>query len=757
MADDFDVFLSYNSQDRATVLRIANHLKEYGLRPWLDVEELRPGLPWQDGLEEAIATIKAAAICVGPHGEGSWQTPEIRAFLSQMVERRLPVIPVLLPGAPEKPDLRLFLRENTWVDLRNGVTEEGLDRLVWGITGKKPEERSRRRSTAPPLHNLPFQSLGDLLKGRDDELRRLEAALDEPGGAAAITQSEAISGLGGIGKTRLAVEHAWRCGDRYKAAWFVRADSPEGLRRGLAALASPALLNLPERQAPAEEEIVGAVLRWLRENPGWLLIFDNVDTKEAAGAVLEILPSLSGGRILITSRLREWPANIRKQPLDTIWRKEAVQFLMQRTEGEREPADDDAEQADRLGDLLGDLPLALEQAAAYIAHNRMRFADYLEAWERERKAVLGWYDPQVMRYPSSVAVTWQQTFRQLDPMAGALLRLTAFLAPEPIPTDMFETGTEIVKEAAELLAEETTRKIDEQTVREAIAELATYSMIVWPRRSRLTVHRMVQEVLRSQVPAARGRDWIKLVLRVMSRFSPPDPSDVSTWPVWDLLRPHVIQIVEHADNAGITDLTSVLMGQLGVLLYAKSLYTKTESLMQEAEPLMRHSLALNERAFGPDHPKIATDLYNLARLLQATNRLDEAESLMRRVLAIDEATFGPEHPQVATRLKNLAQLLQVMKRPDEAKSLMDRALAIDEASFGPEHPDVARDLINLAMFFQDTNRLAEAEPLMRRAVGILEKSLGPDYPRSRVARRNLANLLQSLSALSPTTSHLPHP
>jgi formylglycine-generating enzyme required for sulfatase activity len=139
MAADFHVFLSHNSKDKPLVREIAARLVAAGLKPWLDVDELRPGLPWQDGLEQAMGTTGAAAVFVGGHGVGSWQKPEIRVCLSQMVERGQPVIPVLLPGAPDKPQLNLFLRENTWVDLRQGLTEEGLNRLIWGITGEKPD------------------------------------------------------------------------------------------------------------------------------------------------------------------------------------------------------------------------------------------------------------------------------------------------------------------------------------------------------------------------------------------------------------------------------------------------------------------------------------------------------------------------------------------------------------------------------------------------------------------------------------------
>lgn len=154
----------------------------------------------------------------------------------------------------------------------------------------------------PPLHNLPYPPLGDLLKGRDEELRKLSESL-EADGRTAIVQHKALYGLGGIGKTRLAVEHAWASG--YQAAFFVRADTPAGLRTGLATLARVDLLNLEERRS--EEETVHAVLGWLKANPSWLLILDNVDTSEAESEVLALLPGLTGGRVLITSRLRSWP------------------------------------------------------------------------------------------------------------------------------------------------------------------------------------------------------------------------------------------------------------------------------------------------------------------------------------------------------------------------------------------------------------------------------------------------------------------
>jgi tetratricopeptide (TPR) repeat protein len=393
-----------------------------------------------------------------------------------------------------------------------------------------------------------------------------------------------------------------------------------------------------------------------------------------------------------------------------------------------------------LAERVDGLPLALEQAAAYIIRHRMRFADYLRAWEQERDKLLQWYDPRVMQYPASVAVTWKQTFDRLSPTPAALLRLTAFLAPDSIPFEMLEQGAEYVKRAAELFCEEAGTAADGKTVREATADLADYSLITRQDGGLLVVHRMVQEALRSQIPEEHRRNWIEGALRIVNDAAVEDPDDVRTWPVWDRLRPHVAEVVAKADEMGIVEPTSRLLSDLGLLFWAKGLYS-------EAEPLMRRALDIDETSFGNQHPNVAIQLNNLVLLLRATNRMREAEPLMRRALDIGEASLGPQHPKIAIALNNLAQLLHDTNRLEEAEPLMRRALAINEASFGNENPHVARDLNNLAWLLHDTNRLEEAEPLMRRAVEIY--GLGPEHPSTQVARRNLEILLAKIAAAAP--------
>jgi tetratricopeptide (TPR) repeat protein len=188
-------------------------------------------------------------------------------------------------------------------------------------------------------------------------------------------------------------------------------------------------------------------------------------------------------------------------------------------------------------------------------------------------------------------------------------------------------------------------------------------------------------------------------------------------------------------------------GNTATILNNLALLLKDTNRLEEAEPLMRRALAIDEKSYGPEHPKVAIDLNNLAALLQDTNRLAEAEPLMRRALAIDEKSYGPEHPKVAIRLNNLAQLLQDTNRLEEAEPMIRRSLSIDEKSYGPEHPNVARDLNNLAQLLQDTNRLAEAEPLMRRSLAIDEKSYGPEHPNVAIDLNNLAQLLKDTNRL----------
>jgi tetratricopeptide (TPR) repeat protein len=173
---------------------------------------------------------------------------------------------------------------------------------------------------------------------------------------------------------------------------------------------------------------------------------------------------------------------------------------------------------------------------------------------------------------------------------------------------------------------------------------------------------------------------------------------------------------------------------------------------QKSEPLLRRALAIDEKSYGPDHPKVAVRLNNLAVLLWSTNQLAESELLVRHALAINEQSYGPVHPNVATNLNNLALLLKATNRPEEADTLMRRAVDIFEKAYGKDHPDVAASMSNLATFLQDRNLPTEAEPLLRRALAIDVKSYGPDHPIVAIRLNNLAALLRDTNRLAEAES-----
>lgn len=206
--EQFDVFLSHSSKDKPTVRQLAQSLQARGLKVWLDEEQLVPGRPWQEALEPIIQTSRTAAVLVGKDGLGPWEIPEMRACLSEFVHRALPVIPVLLPGAPVKPELPLFLRDFTWVDLRDGFLEDGFDRLEWGITGVKPggtlkSDRLKKPEYRPGIVRPELQEvfttvgLPKFTYIEPTIYRRFSQAVRTPG------KHIVLEGTSGVGKTCL--------------------------------------------------------------------------------------------------------------------------------------------------------------------------------------------------------------------------------------------------------------------------------------------------------------------------------------------------------------------------------------------------------------------------------------------------------------------------------------------------------------------------------------------------------------------------
>ena len=308
--------------------------------------------------------------------------------------------------------------------------------------------KSSAPSTAPaipqprPCH-LPYSTLGELFIGRETFLADLHARF-LAARQAGRWPNQAVWGLGGLGKTQLAVEYALQHRDEYTAVLLVNGDTPESLRSGLAQVAGVLVSGLDPATTDDIRERV--TLDWLAQHPGWLLIVDNADTESARNAVVERLPQWVDGHVLITARFQQWPHAVETLDLHVLSAADGARFLRRATDGHRQVAADDESQALALAgsEVLDGLCLALEQAAAYITEREISFAEYRRRWAENEKQARTWADKTVMQYHPgnevslSVATTWLTTFRELPPASQTLLQMLSWLAPDPIPRGLLD-------------------------------------------------------------------------------------------------------------------------------------------------------------------------------------------------------------------------------------------------------------------------------------------------------------------------------
>jgi tetratricopeptide (TPR) repeat protein len=480
------------------------------------------------------------------------------------------------------------------------------------------------------------------------------------------------------------------------------------------------------------------VIQALREKTNrWLLLLDAADSEQARDAVKGLLKELAGGRIIITSRRDDWPLGIvHKIPLDVFAPEEARKCLQARY-WKQPPSGEELEGFSPVATELGNLPLALTIAAGYMNKRRITPQRYLQDWHQKRDALLDFSSTDLEEENRSLLAAFKLSYDLLSPQAAHLLHMLAWLGPEPFPRRLVE-DSERMKEILSAGIEGSAG--GDPT--EALAELRTLSLLQLDDES-VRLHKLVLQCARAALPKDARADACTKALEWINSILPDTEYDETNWKLWNRLSPHLDEVIAAANELKIEgDALGVILDRLGRWLFYQAGYNR-------AEPLLRRSLSIDEKSYGPEHPNVAIRLNNLALLLRDTNRREEAEPLMRRALAIDEKSYGPEHPAVATRLSNLALLLQDTNRREQAEPLMRRALAIEEKTYGLEHPNVARDLNNLAQLLKDTNRLEETEPMMRRVVVILlrfTRSTGYLHPHLKAALANYLGILEAMSS-----------
>ena len=381
----------------------------------------------------------------------------------------------------------------------------------------------RLPGSVPRVWNIPARN--PEFTGRDQMLVALRDVLT--GGDRAVVQ--ALHGMGGVGKTQLAAEYAWRFAGAYELAWWIDAEQAGLIGDQFAALG--AALRCVEPGARTEA-VRAAVLGELRERDRWLLVFDNA---QAPGDLAGWLP---GGRhVLITSRQHRWGGIAAPVEVDVLARGDSVALLAGRVSGLAE-AD-----AGRLADALGDLPLALAQAAEYLAETGMGAEEYLGLLRTRAREILDQGHP--VSYPMSLAAATGLAADKLardDPAAAELAGLCAFLAPEPVPVDLF-TGA-----AAALSAELAARAADPIAWRQTLTQVSGHALARLDHRG-LQMHRLIQAILRDRLTPEQAAATRERVEAILAASNPRDPSNPATWPRWAQLMPHLLV----ADLATSTD------------------------------------------------------------------------------------------------------------------------------------------------------------------------------------------------------------
>jgi tetratricopeptide (TPR) repeat protein len=430
--------------------------------------------------------------------------------------------------------------------------------------------------------------------------------------------------------------------------------------------------------------------------------------------------------------------------------------------------------AEEFASLVDALPLALDQAGAYIDEVRCSVADYVERYRRQRTLLLQRRGKYVLDHPEPVATTWNLALQRIErhnAHAMALLHGCAFLQPDAIPEELFTQGAGAMRPELQAL-EGNLLAFDE-----AIEALYAYSLVRrHPGTKTLGLHCLVRDVVRDGLDEEQQRAWLARVIKGLHAVF-PDPSEVKTWSVCQRFVLHVEAVFE----AFTASATSPFVSLDAALLFSwAGGYLREQAHFASAERLLLHSLLLLEQVYGPGHAAVAQSLENLSDLYVDIGKYKEADQLLKRALAINEQVygsvhqevarilnglaivnryqqkyraaeakfrcalnrnkqvFGLNHPYVAVALSNLAKSLQDQEEYNQAEKSFLKAIVIYKQTLGLDHPGIANSLTNLGMLYQESGRLENAEAALMQAYSVREKILGEDHPDTIQSLVNLA-------------------
>ncbi|HET8843673.1 MAG TPA: FxSxx-COOH system tetratricopeptide repeat protein, partial [Ktedonobacteraceae bacterium] len=622
------------------------------------------------------------------------------------------------------------------------------------ITPANEQKRSTGKQALPAVEPLGLWTIpyprNPHFTGRDDLLEQLALRLSpvdsEGTRRAVLAQPEAIKGLGGIGKTQIALEYAYRAREqnRYVHTFWMNAASEETLLSSFTALARllPSVRELAEKD---QRKLIGATIQWLEQcQHSWLLIFDNADE---LSLVQPYLPHQGLGSLLLTTRAHAVTALAAPMEVEPLGILEGTRFLLHRTQ-RLEATDEEINEATNVVMALDGFPLALDQAGAYIEETGCDFRGYLQLYHNHRHALLARRGAQNTHYPDSVDTTWSLSFQQIEhtnPAAADLLRLCAFLAPDHIPEELLRDGAShwpplLQKTVGDLLA-----------FNQILEDLLKFSLIKrLGGEHLLSIHRLVQAVQRERMGPAEQLRWARCVVYGLHAIFPANcGNDLASWPrcqryleqvqvCGQLIQQYKLEFSEAAD----------LLNRVGIYLREQALYALAEPLFQQAAHIWEQQ----------GEPDVASPLYGLAEMYRKQGKYREAEPLFQRALSIQEQLLGPEHPDATQTLNGLATLYMNQGKYAEAEPLFLRILELREQQLEQQlernHPNVAQTLHHLAILYYKLGNYTEAEKFYLYTLSLRKQQLGLHHQSVALVLGNLGTLYIEIGKYTEAESFL---
>lgn len=569
-----------------------------------------------------------------------------------------------------------------------------------------------------PLPRNPY------FTGREEILEALHKQLGVEQ-AVAITQSSALHGLGGVGKTQIALEYTYRHALEYSAVFWIGAETEEQIIASLLHVAET--LQLPERAEKDQQLVLTAVQRWLSTHSQWLLIWDNMEDLRVLD---RFLPSVRSGAILITTRCQTLGTLAQGIDLMPMEPGEGMLFLLRRAKllspeatcedvrhlAQSRPTEHAV--ASELVTVLGGLSLALDQAGAYLEATRCGLPAYLDLFRARRATLLQLRGEGARDHPASVSTTFTLSLTatiQRHPAVGDLLRVCALLQPDAIPEELFRQGCEHLGSALVSVCG------DPLEWDRLLGVACSYSLLArQPETCTLSLHRLVQAVLWEAMGKQERNVWQWHTIRALNTTFPEIMPE--NWRQCERFLPHLLAVTAAIPHDAIDpDLAEVLRKTAD--------YLRGRARFEQAEPLYQRALHIEGQLAGPDQLRMATPLYGLALLYYEQGKYTQAEPLAQRALSLWEHALSPQDPELARPLIGLAIIYFAQGQYAQTELLCQRALWVREQALGHEHPLLIAPLSNLAEVYNEQGKYAQAESLYQQVMRIQEQTLGAEHPQ----------------------------